>query len=244
MDYPINTSIQLRAVLRALRKLRNLSQAELGVMLGVNQKRVARIEIAPGQTNFDQIAKIVTVLGGRLVIAAEGVEPEATMAKGKTRRKTAGLFIYEVMVAQMGHFSGLAGAVSLAVIAIPVVVRTTEDMLLLVPNHLREAASALGAPRSIMIRNGFSLRLAGRSHYPFLLHLETSPTAARLCPTSSITFCPIASRSVHGYEQSLALLQRMRSTFLQRSAATASAPYNSFLKEKSRSASIGSRPYH
>ena len=89
MDYPINTSIQLRAVLRALRKLRNLSQAELGVMLGVNQKRVARIEIAPGQTNFDQIAKIVTVLGGRLVIAAEGVEPEATMAKGKTRRKTA-----------------------------------------------------------------------------------------------------------------------------------------------------------
>src|SRR5215469_17878957 len=48
-----------------------------------------------------------------------------------------GLFIYEVMVAQMGHFSGWAGAVSLAVIVVPVVVRTTEDMLILVPDTLR-----------------------------------------------------------------------------------------------------------
>jgi len=63
-----------------------------------------------------------------------------------------GLFIYEVMVAPMGHFSGLAGAVALAVIVIPVVVRTTEDMLLLVPNPLREAASALGLPRSLVIK--------------------------------------------------------------------------------------------
>jgi phosphate transport system permease protein len=63
-----------------------------------------------------------------------------------------GLFIYEVMVAPMGHFSGLAGAVALAVIVIPVVVRTTEDMLLLVPNPLREAATALGTPRAVVIR--------------------------------------------------------------------------------------------
>jgi phosphate transport system permease protein len=62
-----------------------------------------------------------------------------------------GLFIYEVMVAPMGHFSGWAGAVALAVIVIPVVVRTTEDMLILVPNALREAASAIGLPRSIII---------------------------------------------------------------------------------------------
>src|SRR5213078_532119 len=62
-----------------------------------------------------------------------------------------GLFIYEVMVRRMGHFSGLAGAVALAVIVIPVVVRTTEDMLLLVPNTLREAAAALGTPRAIVI---------------------------------------------------------------------------------------------
>jgi phosphate transport system permease protein len=62
-----------------------------------------------------------------------------------------GLFVYEIMVAPMGHFSGLAGAVALAVIVIPVVVRTTEDMLLLVPNPLREAAAALGLPRVVVI---------------------------------------------------------------------------------------------
>src|SRR6202007_2769945 len=62
-----------------------------------------------------------------------------------------GLFIYEVMVAPMGHFSGLAGAVALAVIVIPVVVRTTEDMLLLVPDQLREAAVSLGMPRAVVV---------------------------------------------------------------------------------------------
>jgi phosphate transport system permease protein len=58
-----------------------------------------------------------------------------------------GLFIYEVLVVPMGHFSAWAGIVVLAVIAIPVIVRTTEDMLTLVPNGLREAAAALGTPR-------------------------------------------------------------------------------------------------
>lgn len=63
-----------------------------------------------------------------------------------------GLFVYEVMVVTMGHFSGIAGAVALAIIVIPVVVRTTEDMLLLVPNTLREAAAALGLPRAYIVR--------------------------------------------------------------------------------------------
>jgi phosphate transport system permease protein len=62
-----------------------------------------------------------------------------------------GLFVYEVMVAPMGHFSGLAGAVALAVIVIPVVVRTTEDMLMLVPDQLREAAASIGLPRALTI---------------------------------------------------------------------------------------------
>ena len=62
-----------------------------------------------------------------------------------------GLFIYEVMVAPMGHFSGWAGGVALAFIVIPVVVRTTEDMLMLVPNALREAATSIGLPRSMSI---------------------------------------------------------------------------------------------
>ncbi len=63
-----------------------------------------------------------------------------------------GLFVYEIMVAPMGHFSGWAGAVALALIVIPVVVRTTEDMLSLVPRELREAASALGLPRAHVVR--------------------------------------------------------------------------------------------
>ena len=57
-----------------------------------------------------------------------------------------GLFVYTVYVAQVGHFSGWAGSFALALIAIPVVVRTTENMLHLVPASLREAAVALGAP--------------------------------------------------------------------------------------------------
>src|SRR5712675_3733781 len=63
-----------------------------------------------------------------------------------------GLFIYGAVVVPMRGFSALAGCLALAVIVIPVVLRTTEDMLLLVPNALREAASALGLPRSFIIR--------------------------------------------------------------------------------------------
>jgi phosphate transport system permease protein len=56
-----------------------------------------------------------------------------------------GLFIYEILVVRMGHFSALAGAVALAVIAIPVTVRTTEDMLNLVPQGMKDASTAMGA---------------------------------------------------------------------------------------------------
>ncbi|HEY5364052.1 MAG TPA: phosphate ABC transporter permease PstA, partial [Aestuariivirga sp.] len=63
-----------------------------------------------------------------------------------------GLFVYELLVRPFGHFSGWAGALALALIAVPVIVRTTEDMLLLVPSPLREAAAALGATRATIIR--------------------------------------------------------------------------------------------
>ena len=63
-----------------------------------------------------------------------------------------GLFVYEILVAPVGHFSGWAGAVALAVIVIPVVVRTTEDMLSLVPDTMREAAASIGLPRALMIQ--------------------------------------------------------------------------------------------
>jgi len=58
-----------------------------------------------------------------------------------------GLFIYEAYVVRVGHFSGWAGAFALALIVVPVVIRTTENMLRLVPDSLREAAAALGAPQ-------------------------------------------------------------------------------------------------
>jgi phosphate transport system permease protein len=64
-----------------------------------------------------------------------------------------GLFVYELIVVPMGSFSALAGGAALAIIVVPVVVRTTEDMLLLVSNQLREAASSIGAPRSVIIRS-------------------------------------------------------------------------------------------
>ena len=67
MPYPINTSAQARAVLRALRQARGLSQVQVGQLLGVSQKRVARIESAPDRTRFDQSTKLVALLGGRVV---------------------------------------------------------------------------------------------------------------------------------------------------------------------------------
>jgi phosphate transport system permease protein len=62
-----------------------------------------------------------------------------------------GLFVYTLLVAPFGTYSGWAGGVALAIIAVPVIVRTTEDMLRLVPATLREAGAALGAPPSLVI---------------------------------------------------------------------------------------------
>jgi phosphate transport system permease protein len=62
-----------------------------------------------------------------------------------------GLFVYSVYVAKVGHFSGWAGSIALGLLVIPVVVRTTDDMLKLVPDSLREACAALGCPRWKMI---------------------------------------------------------------------------------------------
>ena len=73
-----------------------------------------------------------------------------------------GLFVYQILVATLGHFSGFAGVVALAILVVPVVVRTTEDMLLLVPTPLREAAAALGLPRShVILKVAFRAARAG-----------------------------------------------------------------------------------
>lgn len=68
MPYPVDNPGQLRAVLKALRQSRHLSQAAAGQLLGVNQKRIARIESSPGVTGFTQIARLVAAYGGRVVI--------------------------------------------------------------------------------------------------------------------------------------------------------------------------------
>ena len=73
-----------------------------------------------------------------------------------------GLFVYEVAVVPSGHFSAWSGGLALALIAIPVIVRTTEDMLRLVPNDLREAATALGAPKwKVIVRISYRAARAG-----------------------------------------------------------------------------------
>lgn len=72
MNYPIDTPAQARAVLRALRQARGLSQAQAGQLLGVSQKRIARIEAAPDRTSLDQVTKLVSLLGGRVVIEDTG----------------------------------------------------------------------------------------------------------------------------------------------------------------------------
>jgi HTH-type transcriptional regulator / antitoxin HipB len=66
--YAVDTPQQLKTILRTLRQSRGLTQAQLGQMLGVSQKRIARIEAAPEVTAFDQIARIVALLGCRLSI--------------------------------------------------------------------------------------------------------------------------------------------------------------------------------
>lgn len=68
MNYPIDTPARVRAVLRGLRQSKGLSQAQVGQLLGVSQKRVARIEAAPERTSFDQIARLAALLGGRVVL--------------------------------------------------------------------------------------------------------------------------------------------------------------------------------
>jgi HTH-type transcriptional regulator/antitoxin HipB len=88
MNYPVTTSPQLRAVLRGMRKARALSQAQVGQLLGVNQKRAARIESVPGVTSFDQIARLVAALGGRLVIEMRDTPP-STITNAATKRGTA-----------------------------------------------------------------------------------------------------------------------------------------------------------
>ena len=88
MNHPVATAPQLRAVLKGLRKARDLSQAQVGQLLGVNQKRAARIEANPGVTSFDQIARLVTALGGRLVVELPEEPTAAAPAKPAAKKSS------------------------------------------------------------------------------------------------------------------------------------------------------------
>jgi HTH-type transcriptional regulator/antitoxin HipB len=87
MNYAVSTPAQLRTVLRALRDSRGLSQAQLGALLGVSQRRIAAIEAAPGRASFDQLSRLVVALGGRLVIDDQATT--TTTATTTTARKPA-----------------------------------------------------------------------------------------------------------------------------------------------------------
>ena len=78
MNFPLDTPSQVKAVLRSLRQSRGLSQAEVGRLMGLSQKRIARIEAAPEKTSFDQLTKLIALLGGRVVVESKAIEsPQA-----------------------------------------------------------------------------------------------------------------------------------------------------------------------
>ena len=93
MNYPVSTPQQLGPILVGMRKARGLTQAQVGQMLNVNQKRVARIEGAPDVTSCDQISRLVSFLGGRFVIemkaapAAQDAAPRRAISPKKRKRQ-------------------------------------------------------------------------------------------------------------------------------------------------------------
>ena len=84
MNYPVDSPLQLRAVLKSLRKSRGLTQAQLGAKLGLSQKRVAGIEKTPQVTSIDQISRIIGILGARLVVE----EPDRADKSQNPRART------------------------------------------------------------------------------------------------------------------------------------------------------------
>jgi phosphate transport system permease protein len=104
----------------------------IGTLLGTPVGILAGTYLAEYSRNSRRLADVVRFINDILLSAPSII---------------VGLFVYAVMVVRMGHFSAWAGAVALGILVIPVVLRTTEDMLNLIPDALREAAAALGTPK-------------------------------------------------------------------------------------------------
>ncbi len=88
MNAPVPTPAQLQAVLRAMRTSRGLSQAELGRRIGVSQRRIAAIEAAPGRASFDQLSRIIAILGGQLLVGDFAADTAQRGSGQNTARKT------------------------------------------------------------------------------------------------------------------------------------------------------------
>ena len=88
MNAPVSTPAQLQAILRAMRTSRGLSQAELGRLIGVSQRRIAAIEASPGRASFDQLSKIIALLGGQVSVSDLADGTAQTAVKQKTLRKS------------------------------------------------------------------------------------------------------------------------------------------------------------
>ena len=88
MNAPVSTPAQLQAILRAMRTSRGLSQAELGRLIGVCQRRIAAIGASPGRASFDQLSKIIALLGGQLSVGDLEAGTAQPAAKQKTLRKS------------------------------------------------------------------------------------------------------------------------------------------------------------
>ena len=86
MNHPVSNPAQIRAVLPALRKHRGLTQAQLGTLIGVSQKRIARIEADPAKASFDQVSKLIVLLGGDLVVTGKASAAASMPASKRTSK--------------------------------------------------------------------------------------------------------------------------------------------------------------
>ena len=91
MTYNVDTVAQLRAVIKALRKTRELSQTDLGRLLGVNQKRIAKIEADPGIPSWNQVVRLISALGGRITVqdlSANAIEAKTAPTPSNASKAT------------------------------------------------------------------------------------------------------------------------------------------------------------
>ena len=90
MKYPVDTPSQLKMLVRALRKARGLSQAQVGAMLGVTQQRLAQIEARPEAATFDTVLRLIALLKGRMYVEDAAIVSGGAARKGGPKARHAG----------------------------------------------------------------------------------------------------------------------------------------------------------